>query len=117
MVTSNITEAERQERKDSMNEQLIQDVLFLIGKCKRPVLFNDLVGSLRRSFRNDLSYSLPNGRRWKNINEQALKTELRDWGFHFGGYRHGSGLAVYVYTEPFNEIVNGRGKIVATKEL
>lgn len=105
------------ERKRDIRPELLEDVLDLIGD--KPVLFNDLVASLRGGTganRSALAACPSSGRRW-NINPRQLELALADADFHFATAPHGCGVAIYVADAPFTEVVNGRGKTIAVKVL
>lgn len=86
-----------------MNEKLIQDCIEVVSSRTSPILFSDLLDTLR--------HDLP-GRRWKGLNEHTLRQDLEDFGFFFRSRTHGAGVATYISTKDFSEVIDRWGKKV-----
>lgn len=81
------------------------DILSLVGP--KPVLFNDLIDTLRGRL---MAGSPPSGRRWRNVRPDDVEFFLRDHGAYFRIRNYASGAAVYVATEPFTEVLGRAGR-------
>ena len=90
-------------------DKMFDDVCAILEAAGGPILFAQLLASLRRSFVPRKRINIPNGGRWKGLNEQRLQAWLADVGFVFRSREHGAGFSLYIYTEPFETIVDGRG--------
>jgi len=84
-----------------MRTEFVEDVLSLISE--EPKLLNDIIDSLRGRF-----LSIPSGRRWKNVRKEDVEAILVEYGAFFGSRRHGSGIAEYVASARFTEVLDGR---------
>ena len=84
-----------------------EDVRSLV--IKRPRLLNEIVASLRGpSFRMN-TYPVESCRRWRGVRAEEVEQIMRDAGFHFRSREHGAGVAVYVSTQSFDTVIDGRG--------
>lgn len=99
-------------RPEDIQLEMLEDIRSMLAK---PELLADVVAGLRRSMRATLEPTSKH--RWRNIREVGLRRALARLGFVFRSRPHASGNAVYIWTGPFEQVVDFHGRVHNVSEI